>query len=239
MPQRCDPYIFFNSLRVFLGGFKNTGREKGLVFKGVDHIPKDYTGASGAQSTVLPSLDALLGIRHTNQDLRHLLDNLVKYMPSPHQKFLKSIPSAILRDFVDKHRNRLPELQVAYDTIVEQIVVFRGKHLEYATKYIVKQGNLSSSGNCLVGTGGTPFLAYLRCHLKNTEKTKYLVKKKEEEMLGEYALEMLRNYVSVIGKVLGKIDLKFKSGGWKLLVVIILFIVLIMVFVVTVLIGSV
>jgi len=132
----------------------------------VDDSPRIYTGASGAQSSILLVLDALLGIQHHNPDLKYVLSGLQKYMPPTHQKYLAKIPTGILRKFIDNQKNFLPILTDTFDSIIDEIVTFRKKHLEFAAKYIVRQ----ASG---VVTDGTPFMEYLRDHLKTTKRSQY------------------------------------------------------------------
>jgi len=180
LPERCDAYIFYNSLRNFLASFSDgTGRKGGLIFSGVkNECPMKFTGASGAQSSILPMLDIFLGIKHENVVLKILLNDLVEYMPLEHRNFLKTIPPGILRNFIDTQKNYLPILPYLFDQIVEEIVNFRKKHLSYAAKFIVQQvkkslPNQPETKPEVLGTGGTPFMQYLTHHLKETKRSQF------------------------------------------------------------------
>jgi indoleamine 2,3-dioxygenase len=55
-------------------------------------------------------------------------------------------------------------LQEAYDNCIEGLSRFRSQHLEYAARYIHLQAKEAVGNSTAVGTGGTPFMAYLRKH---------------------------------------------------------------------------
>jgi indoleamine 2,3-dioxygenase len=68
MPDHCDPYIYYRRVRPFIHGWKDQpALPNGLVYAGVpaySESPQQFRGETGAQSTVVPLLDALLGIAH-------------------------------------------------------------------------------------------------------------------------------------------------------------------------------
>jgi indoleamine 2,3-dioxygenase len=56
----------------------------------------------------------------------------------------------------------------AYDECVELVRGFRAKHLEYAATYIQHQAQAGATNPTEVGTGGTPFMRYLKKHRDET-----------------------------------------------------------------------
>lgn len=46
-------------------------------------------GETGAQSTIIPSLDAVLGIEHKKDALRDMLQDLEQYRPKPQREYLE------------------------------------------------------------------------------------------------------------------------------------------------------
>jgi indoleamine 2,3-dioxygenase len=67
-----------------------------------------------------------------------------------------------LRDFVSASGNRA--LKDAFNACLEQSARFRTRHLEYAASYINKQAGSIAGNDPDVGTGGTPFMRYLKKH---------------------------------------------------------------------------
>ncbi len=60
------------------------------------------------------------------------------------------------------------DLGDVYNACLKELGAFRSKHLEYAAAYIRKQSQLDTSNPTEVGTGGTPFIPYLKKHLEET-----------------------------------------------------------------------
>jgi indoleamine 2,3-dioxygenase len=162
--EGCDPYIFFTRVQPFMRGFD------GVIFEGdanSESSSHSYVGGSGAQSPLIPFLDAILGISHAEDDLLKYLKNLRSYMPKEYQVMLSSLESKkSLREIVQHSGDS--SLKEMYNRCVIALGDFRSKHLEISIEYIHKPAMQLKSDKGGQGTGGSPFVAYLKKHREET-----------------------------------------------------------------------
>ena len=168
MYERCAPLVFYLGFRPYQTGSKGIKAfPNGIVYEGVDAIPKQYHGASAAQNSSIPSIDVFLGVEHSGHELEFLL-TMRKYQPSKHREFLDTLdhqPS--VRDYVTKTRDR--ELITSYNMVVEAFGQLRTDHVTMVTRYIVNQRRHSVNASLdSTGTGGTPFMKFLKQVRDNT-----------------------------------------------------------------------
>jgi len=175
MAEHCDPYIYYHRVRPYLHGWSNhPALPQGLVYEGVDAYrgrPQQFRGETGAQSSLVPSLDAALGIAHREDMLNRYLVEMRHYMPPAHRTFIESVEQgSSIRQFVVANKSRRSSLRDVYNACVLWLERFRSVHLEYAKNYIQKQSQRGTRNPADVGTGGTPFIPYLRKHRDETSK---------------------------------------------------------------------
>ncbi len=171
MPERCDPYVYYHRVRPYIHGWKNhPDLPQGLIYEGVDSYfgqPQQFRGETGAQSAIVPSLDAVLGIGHKEDMLRTYLMEMRVYMPPNHREFIESLEArGSVRPFVERAGNA--GLTAIYNACVEHVERFRALHLQYAATYIFRQAQTDAKNPHAVGTGGTPFMQYLKKHRDET-----------------------------------------------------------------------
>ena len=174
MPEGCDPYIYYHRVRPYIHGWKNNpALPQGLIYKGVEAYngqPQQFRGETGAQSAIVPTMDALFNIVHADDPLRQYLREMRDYMPPKHRAFVASVEQhSKLRDFVYKRISRLPKLKDLYNDCLSLIEKFRTTHLEFAARYIHKQ-TVEAHNDTSIGTGGTPFMQYLKKHRDETSQ---------------------------------------------------------------------
>lgn len=171
MPERCDPYIYFERVRPYIHGWKdNPALPDGIIYEGVERYGRSgqaFRGQTGSQSSIVPAMDALMGVGHAADPLREYLDQLHIYRPPAHRRFIDDTRAASrLRAFVEQSGDH--GLIEAYNSIIQAMADFRTQHLEYAASYINKQNRAASGNDTDVGTGGTPFMRYLKKHRDET-----------------------------------------------------------------------
>ena len=176
MPEKCDPYIYYHRVRPYIFGTKdNPDLKKGLIYENqFNNKPQFYRGETGAQSSIIPFLDGALGIYHSNDNLRHYLNEMRDYMPPKHRKMIEDVEKRSKAKELIFQSNKLMNV---YNKCLEEIRKFRAMHLEYAATYIHKQAQVHNTfgtgGSTIRGTGGTPFMKYLKKHRDETQKQKF------------------------------------------------------------------
>ncbi len=169
MTEYCDPYIYYKRVRPFLhGGFS----EQPFIYEGVEAyggVPQTFYGETGAQSSIVPSLDAALGVVHDEDGLSVYLKKMRDYMPPVHRRFIEVVergPS--IRAYVERNMDTHPDLKVLRNECLDRLWEFRSQHLKYAGGYIARQSETGHANSTVRGTGGTPFMQYLKKHCDDT-----------------------------------------------------------------------
>ena len=86
--KKCNPEVFYVKIRPYIAGMP-----VGIVYEGVDEIPRKYRGASGAQTTSIACIDAFLGgrtppISHREENMK-IVEEFCNHMPPKHREFVK------------------------------------------------------------------------------------------------------------------------------------------------------
>ena len=175
MPEKCDPYVYYHRVRPFIFGTKdNPDLRNGLIYQSqFDNKPQFFRGETGAQSSIMPFLDGALGIYHTQDHLRHYLNEMRDYMPPEHRRAIEHVENiSNAKALIHESKKLINE----YNKCLEEIRIFRAQHLEFAATYIHKQSQIKNpfgrGGSTITGTGGTPFMKYLKKHRDETQKQK-------------------------------------------------------------------
>lgn len=160
--EKCSPDIYYFTLRPYLFGFTD------VVYEGVDEFegaPQTFRGESGAQSSVIPSIKAYLGLQHESGGLTEHLEIMKSYMPKPHRELLAQIDSSTIRSFVIARKDE--GLKKVFNECIESVFEFRSLHLRMANGFIAKK--VANP----IGTGGTEFMYWLK-QLRDETAQQYL-----------------------------------------------------------------
>ena len=171
MPEWCEPFIYYHRVRPYIHGWKNhPDLPEGVIYEGVEAYggrPQQFRGETGAQSSIVPALDAMLGVGHKEDMLSSYLREMRAYMPPAHRAFIEALEGRVsVRPFAQRAGRRA--LTSAYNACVDALEDFRSLHFEYASTYIFQQAQTDPKNPHAVGTGGTPFMDYLKKHRDET-----------------------------------------------------------------------
>ncbi|XP_072043674.1 indoleamine 2,3-dioxygenase 2-like [Amphiura filiformis] len=168
MNECCDPEIFYSKIRPFLTGwdspaFKTKGLD-GLIYDGVSKQPKKLVGGTAAQSSILPSFDAALGVQAVAGQ-KSIMELFAQYMPPPHRNFINAISSGpSIKDYVFSSGNK--QLQGQFNDCLAALEQWRSYHIQLVTRYVVAMAGKSQDKKFvkhgLAGTGGTDYMEFLK-----------------------------------------------------------------------------
>jgi indoleamine 2,3-dioxygenase len=141
IPEKMDPALYYKTFRPYIRFFEN------VVYEGVETGPLDFRGETGAQSSIMPLLVALMKIPHRPSLLTDHLAAMRNFMPAEHRAVIEEV-------------QRLPPLRPLaekepYNNVLEAMAAFRETHVGYAHEYINKRVADPR------GTGGTPYMQWL------------------------------------------------------------------------------
>lgn len=141
IPEKMDPALYYKTFRPYIRFFEH------VVFEGVDAVPMDFRGETGAQSSIMPTLVALMKIPHRPSLLTNHLADMQNFMPAEHRRLIAGVQSMEdLRPLADKE---------PYNEVLEAMATFREVHYGWADEYIHKRVADPR------GTGGTPYMQWL------------------------------------------------------------------------------
>lgn len=158
MTTACDPHVYFRRVRPYMFGWPGAG----LIYDGVAAFggrPVALRGQTGSQSSIIPAIDAALGVPHGASALSAFLDEMHGYRSPRHRAFIDDLRASTVRTCA----TRSAPLRDAYNACVTPLADFRTAHLRLAATYISAQA-ASAGVDGDTGTGGTPFLTYLARH---------------------------------------------------------------------------
>jgi indoleamine 2,3-dioxygenase len=142
IPERMSPDLYFREFRPYIRFFED------VVYEGVGLDPQNRRGETGAQSSVIPALVAFFKIRHEPSALTRHVADMRHYMPVSHRALLQRLEAA--------QDPRAAAAPAAYNAAMEAIAEFRSVHYGWAQRYIAERVDDPR------GTGGTPFMSWLK-----------------------------------------------------------------------------
>jgi indoleamine 2,3-dioxygenase len=154
IPEKMDPALYYRTFRPYIRFFEN------VVYEGVVHAPLNFRGETGAQSSIMPTLLAFMKIPHRQSVLTDHLAEMRNFMPPAHRQLIaevEAMPSP--RDLSDAK---------AYNDVLEAMATFRETHFGWAQEYINKWVEDPR------GTGGTPYMEWLRQLIDETRSHKII-----------------------------------------------------------------
>ena len=152
IPEKMDPSLYYKKFRPYIRFFET------VVYEGVADVPIHHRGETGAQSSIMPTLIAFMKIDHKPSKLLDHLADMRNFMPAEHRALIaevEAMPS--IRPIAAKE---------AFNEVLEAMATFREVHLRWAQEYIHRWVDDPR------GTGGTPYMKWLRQLIDETRAHK-------------------------------------------------------------------
>jgi len=161
--KRIQRYVsssdFFLVARPYL---KYKPRNVSVIYEQADHnckdvLFKDVPGPTGAMTSTIPFLDAVVGVSVSDPKLAALLNGFRDFFPRNHRHLIEHADRSFshhVLPFIQSHW----ELRFAFDDVITALAEWRAAHIILTEDYIMKHMPKEA-----IGTGNTPFHRYL-CH---------------------------------------------------------------------------
>jgi indoleamine 2,3-dioxygenase len=141
IPEKMDPALYYKTFRPYIRFFES------VVYEGVEAIPLNFRGETGAQSSVIPTAVAFLKVPHKSSMLTNHLADMRRFMPADHRAVIEQVEA--LPDIRGKVARE------PFNDALEALAAFRETHLQFAIRYIAAHERDPR------GTGGTPYMNWL------------------------------------------------------------------------------
>ena len=150
IPEQMDPALYYKTFRPYIRFFEH------VTYEGAEHqAPLTFRGETGAQSSVMPTLIALMKIPHQKSELTEHLNDMRNYIPTPHR--------ALIREVEAMPDIRRAAHKDAFNGVLDAMAAFRQIHYGWAEDYINRWTDDPR------GTGGTPYMRWLQQMLSETQ----------------------------------------------------------------------
>ena len=152
IPEKMNPALYYRTFRPYIRFFEN------VVYEGVTRTPMNFRGETGAQSSLMPALIAFMKLAHRQSVLTDHLADMRQFMPTEHRALiaeLEQLPA--VRDHADPR---------TYNAVLDAMAAFREVHYGWAQDYINRHVDDPR------GTGGTPYMTWLRQLIDETRAHK-------------------------------------------------------------------
>jgi indoleamine 2,3-dioxygenase len=149
IPEHMDPRLYYKTFRPYIRFFEN------VTYEGSDRASIQFRGETGAQSSIMPTLIAFMKIPHRRSVLTEHLADMRNYMPTRHRRLIEEVEA--MPDI------RKAEYREPFNAILDAMVSFRKIHYGWAEEYINRRTDDPR------GTGGTPYMQWLKQMLEETQ----------------------------------------------------------------------
>ena len=124
----------------------------GVLYEGVSDEPTQFRGESGANDSIIPSLDNFLELtsQMPQNGLTEILRDFRTYRPLNHNEWLQWLETKAQSLGIRAYAQQNAMSAVLYLSLLDQDREFRARHWNFTKEYILKHSDHP------VATGGSP-----------------------------------------------------------------------------------
>jgi indoleamine 2,3-dioxygenase len=158
MWKRSKPADYLK-YRTFIMGTK--GQEemfpKGVMYEGCTTEPTFYRGESGANDSIIPTLDNFLQLteKMPKNEMTDILRDFRSYRPKTHEEWLEWVETNAKKKNLEHFCKQDRQSHMLYIQLLDQVREFRTRHWKFAKEYIIKRTAYPKA------TGGSPMATWL------------------------------------------------------------------------------
>ena len=149
----------YMKFRTFIMGTKNQKGlfPNGVIYEGVSEEPQVYRGESGANDSIIPTMDNFLEITELlpKNEMTDILKDFRTYRPHDHTRWLTWVQESANEVGIAAYSQRCASSLQLYICLLDQVRDFRARHWNFAKEYIIKKTQYPQA------TGGSPMATWL------------------------------------------------------------------------------
>ena len=203
---KYNEYLFFRTFIMGQKGNKKCYPNESINYNLENNIIEkhSYRGETGAQDSIIPSVDSFLQLKYPKNKLTEYLYDLRKYRPKDHQLYINFMKDNSEMLKIKEYCMKNTESSIILLKNLNCLRMFRKKHWNLTKKYIIQNTKHPTA------TGGTPIttwlpnqlgatLEYMDFVLNNIKKKN--IKKKDIEFYDTIKLELSDHIQTLMDEV--------------------------------------
>lgn len=146
----------YTHFRTFIFGITSQSMfPNGVTYQGVSDTPLSFRGESGANDSMIPTMDNFLQIPMPDTPLTRILEDFRQYRPGNHREFLAWVEQRSRELCTREYAMKTGPSALLFLRLLDGVREFRYRHWTFTREYILKRTKHKTA------TGGSPIVKWL------------------------------------------------------------------------------